>query len=92
MATFNHPNRERKPGSIGTPSKAWNSDCSVRTTPMWEPDAVGEIAIKGPNVMKGYWRKPEATAAVIRDEWFRTGDLARRDDEGYYSSSTGSRT
>ena len=45
---------------------------------------IGEIAIKGHNVMKGYLNKPEATAAAIRDGWFRIGDLARRDEDGYY--------
>ena len=45
---------------------------------------VGEIAIRGHNVMKGYWNRPEATAEAIRDGWFRTGDMARRDDDGYY--------
>jgi long-chain acyl-CoA synthetase len=48
-------------------------------------DGVGEIAIRGHNVMKGYWNRPEATAAAIdADGWFHTGDLARVDDDGYY--------
>jgi long-chain acyl-CoA synthetase len=45
---------------------------------------VGEIAIKGPNIMKGYYGRPDATAEAIRDDWFRSGDLARRDDDGFY--------
>jgi long-chain acyl-CoA synthetase len=48
------------------------------------PDAVGEIAIKGPNIMRGYYNRPEATAEAIRDDWFRSGDLARRDEDGFY--------
>src|SRR2546430_3603324 len=45
---------------------------------------VGEIAIRGHNVMKGYWQRAEATAEAIPDGWFRSGDLARLDDDGYF--------
>ena len=45
---------------------------------------IGEIVIRGHNVMKGYWGQPEATAAAITDGWFRTGDLARVDEDGYF--------
>lgn len=47
-------------------------------------DRVGEIAVRGHNVMKGYWNRPAATAESIRDGWLRTGDLARRDDDDFY--------
>jgi long-chain acyl-CoA synthetase len=85
VASFNHADRERKPGSIGQPVEGvefklvdddWNE--------ITEIGAIGEIAIKGHNVMKGYLGNPEATAWAIRDGWFRSGDLARRDEENYY--------
>ena len=51
----------------------------------WTPDAIGEIAIRGHNVMKGDFERPAATAEVIdADGWFRSGDLARRDEDGFY--------
>ncbi len=49
-----------------------------------EIGAVGEMAVRGHNVMKGYYNRPDATAEVIRDGWFRTGDLARKDQDGFY--------
>jgi len=48
------------------------------------PGEVGEIVIRGHNVMKGYWKRPEATEAAIIDGWFHTGDMATRDDDGFY--------
>jgi long-chain acyl-CoA synthetase len=47
------------------------------------PGGVGELWIKGPNVVKGYWNKPEATAAAITDGWLHSGDLVRVDEEGF---------
>ncbi|OUZ09279.1 long-chain-fatty-acid--CoA ligase [Aeromicrobium sp. PE09-221] len=49
-----------------------------------DPEAIGEIAIKGHGIMKGYYKRPAATEEAIRGEWFRSGDLARRDENGYY--------
>ncbi|MBA2558367.1 MAG: long-chain fatty acid--CoA ligase [Propionibacteriales bacterium] len=85
VAVFNPPDTDPKPGSIGTP--IWGVEVRL-VEPDWTPvdgaDDIGEIAIRGHNVMKGYYKRPDETAQVMRDGWFRTGDLARRDDEGYY--------
>ncbi len=85
VASFNHPDRERKPGSIGTPVAGVEmkvADDDRQTLPQGE---VGEIAIRGHNVMKGYWRRPEATIdAFDPGGWFYTGDLARVDEDGYF--------
>jgi long-chain acyl-CoA synthetase len=82
--TFNHPDRPRKAGSIGTPVQG----VRVRLVNDEGTDVpageVGEIAIRGKNVMLGYHNRPEATRAAIPDGWFRTGDLARVDEDGYY--------
>ena len=79
VASFSRRDRERKPGSIGLPIRG------VEMKLVDTEDGVGEIAIRGHNVMKGYWKNPEATASAIDGEgFFHTGDLARVDDEGYY--------
>jgi long-chain acyl-CoA synthetase len=78
VSTFN-PLSRQKAGSIGIPVP----DVEVRIS---EPDehGMGELAIRGPNVMLGYYRKPRETAEVIRDGWFYTGDLGVRDRDGYF--------
>jgi long-chain acyl-CoA synthetase len=84
VASSNHPGRPRKPGSIGTPLR------EVEMKVVDEDDAevaqgeVGEIVIRGHNVMKGYWEKPEATAETMRGGWFHSGDMARVDEDGYF--------
>jgi len=83
VITFNHPPEQRRIGSIGTPV----AGVEVRLVDDDGKDVadgeVGEIAVRGPNVMKGYWGKPEETATAIPDGWFHTGDLARHDVDGY---------
>ncbi|MGY1710993.1 long-chain fatty acid--CoA ligase [Geodermatophilus sp. SYSU D00758] len=85
VASFNQLHAERKPGTIGTPIRGVEMrlvDDAGRDVPSGE---VGEIAIRGENVMRGYWGKPEETAKAIPDGWFRTGDLARQDEDGYFA-------
>src|SRR5258708_6290847 len=84
VASFNHPDRERKPGSIGTPIRGVQMRVVDARGHEVAQGTVGEIVIRGHNVMKGYWRKPEETAEAIPDGWFRTGDLGRVDEEGYF--------
>jgi long-chain acyl-CoA synthetase len=84
VASFNHPGRQHKPGSIGTPIAGIEFRLLDDEGRDVGPGDSGEIAIRGHNVMKGYWRKPDETAAVFVDGWFRTGDIARVDDDGYY--------
>jgi long-chain acyl-CoA synthetase len=85
VASFNHPDRERKPGSIGTPiegveMQVWDDDGNE--LPQGE---VGEIVIRGHNIMKGYWNRDDANKEAITDDgWFRTGDMAKMDEDGYF--------
>ena len=85
LATFNHPDKPRKPGTVGTPVRGMQLRLVDNSGADVAAGEVGEIAIRGEGVMKGYWGRPEATAEAIPDGWFRTGDLASRDKEGYYT-------
>jgi len=73
-------------GSIGLPLPDTDARIvDVETgTEMLKPGEIGELAVKGPQVMKGYWRKPEETAFVLNDGWLLTGDIARMDQDGYF--------
>lgn len=88
VASFAVFGEEPRVGSIGVPIP----EVEMRLIePDWtevdrseDVDAIGEIAIKGPNIMKGYFNRPEETGEAIRDGWFRSGDLGRQDEDGYY--------
>ncbi|MGO9960477.1 MAG: long-chain-fatty-acid--CoA ligase [Solirubrobacteraceae bacterium] len=85
VACFNHPDRERTPGSIGTPIEGVQMRLVDDDRREVAPGEVGEIAIRGHNVMKGYLNRPEATAEAIDAEgWFYSGDVARVDEQGRY--------
>ena len=84
VASFNRPDIERKPGSIGVPVRGVEMklvDDDGNDAAEGEP---GEIAIKGENVMKGYWGREDATAQSVKDGWFLSGDIAKQDEDGYY--------
>jgi len=79
-------NGQRKVGSIGLPisdtrCRVVDLDDGVTDMPVGES---GELLVKGPQVMKGYWNKPDATAETITDGWLHTGDIAMMDEEGYF--------
>jgi long-chain acyl-CoA synthetase len=83
LASFNHEIAHR-PGSVGAPIE--NVEMKVLDENGDEVPAGtwGEIAIRGPNVMLGYWKRPRDTAQALRDGWFRSGDIAYVDDDGYF--------
>jgi long-chain acyl-CoA synthetase len=87
LATTTPTLSKRKPGSIGLP--VTGTECKIvdlktgeRELPAGEE---GELCVRGPQVMKGYWNKPQETAAAMRDGWLHTGDIARMDGDGYFT-------
>ncbi|MFF1630475.1 AMP-binding protein [Streptomyces sp. NPDC058272] len=87
VASFNTLQAGPKPGSVGIPIRGVEmrvvdkDSMDSKEVPHGE---TGEITIRGHNVMKRYWQRPEATAAAIRDGWFYTGDIGRVDQDGYF--------
>ncbi|WP_137293948.1 long-chain-fatty-acid--CoA ligase [Nocardioides dongxiaopingii] len=89
VASFSRLGEPVRVGSIGTPIPG--VEMKLLAPESWEEiepggpaGGVGEIAIKGHNIMKGYHGRPDATAEAIQDGWFRSGDLGRKDDDGWY--------
>ena len=84
VASFNHPDRERKAGSIGTPIRDVEMKVVDEDDNELPAGEVGEIVVRGPNVMKGYWNREDATEEVLRGGWLHTGDMAKTDEDGYF--------
>lgn len=87
VACFNQLDRPRKPGSIGQP--IWLTEMRVVDPADSEhkplpPGEVGEVIIRGHQLMKGYYKRPDATAEVIRNDWFHSGDMGKTDEDGYF--------
>ncbi|MEI6666648.1 MAG: long-chain fatty acid--CoA ligase [Acidobacteriota bacterium] len=83
VLTFNHPDRPSKPGTVGQPLfgvQVRVVDLHDRVVPVGQS---GEVVARGPNVMKGYYKRPEATAEAMRNGWFHTGDIGVFDADGY---------
>ena len=84
VASSNHPDMERKAGSIGTPIEGVEMKVVDEDDNEVAQGEVGEIVIRGHNIMKGYWQRPDATEEAMRGGWFHSGDMARTDEEGYF--------
>jgi len=83
VACFNQRGN-RKEGSIGVPVEGVSMKVIDPSGNNVAIGTVGEIAIKGHNIMKGYWQRPDATETAIVDGWFRSGDLGRQDEDGFF--------
>ncbi|TDE32157.1 long-chain fatty acid--CoA ligase [Nonomuraea mesophila] len=84
VAAANRGGLHRRPGSIGWPIRGVEMKIVDEDGAETPPGEIGEVVVRGPNVMKGYWNDPAATAEAIRDGWFHTGDLGRVDEDGYF--------
>ncbi len=82
VACSNHPENGAKPGSIGAPIEGVEMKVVDENDAEVARGEVGEIVIRGHNIMKGYWRCPDATAEAMRGGWFHSGDMARVDEDG----------
>jgi malonyl-CoA/methylmalonyl-CoA synthetase len=76
---------ERRAGSVGPPLPGVSARIVGENGDVLGDDQVGEVQIKSPHLISQYWRRPDATAAAFQDGWFRTGDVATRSADGYYT-------
>lgn len=84
VTSFNPLDRPRKPGSIGQSIMNVKNKVVDELGEEVAAGEVGELIVQGPNVMQGYYKMPEETAATLKEGWLHTGDMARMDDEGYF--------
>ncbi len=85
LATANHLERPSKPGTVGQPILGVDVRCFDDNDEEVPRGTRGEIVIRGTNVMKGYYKRPEATEEAFKNGWFHTGDIGIQDEEGYFS-------
>ena len=85
VVSFNQLQRPSKPGTVGLPIFGVDVRCVDEHDNALPPGERGEVVVRGPNVMKGYYGRPEATAEAMRGGWFRTGDIGQFDADGYLS-------
>ena len=85
MIMSNPYDGERRAGAVGPPLPNVSARITAEDGAILDDDQVGEVEIRSPSLFAGYWRRPDATAAAFRDGWFRTGDLAVRSPDGYYT-------
>jgi fatty-acyl-CoA synthase len=83
VSSLNHEDAIRKAGSIGKPNFYYQTKLVNEQGEEVPANALGELILKGPTVTPGYWRNEEATRTAIVDGWFHTGDIMRRDGEGF---------
>jgi long-chain acyl-CoA synthetase len=83
VVAFNQLQRPSKPGTVGLPVFGVEVRCLDEHDNPLPPGQRGEVVVRGPNVMKGYFERPEATAEAMRGGWFRTGDIGQFDEDGY---------
>ncbi len=84
VACSNRPDIARKPGSIGLPIWGVEMRCVDENMNDVKPGEPGEVIIRGHNIMKGYYKRPEATAEAFAGGWFHSGDVAKVDSDGYF--------
>jgi long-chain acyl-CoA synthetase len=84
VACSNRPDIPRKPGSIGVPIWGVEMRCVDENMNDVKPGEPGEVIIRGHNIMKGYYKRPDATAEAFKGGWFHSGDVAKMDEDGYF--------